>query len=76
MGLAGWARHVLIRPHRTAWGAAPATGQDQRHLTLCLTGWRSEFGGDAFWAERLGRRVAGLGGHGLWSEMAATRRAV
>ncbi|WP_292947805.1 hypothetical protein [Novosphingobium sp.] len=34
-------------------------------------GWRSEFGGDAFWAERLGRRVAGLGGHGQWREMAA-----
>jgi acyl-CoA dehydrogenase len=34
-------------------------------------GWHSEFGGDAFWAERLGRRIAGLGGHGLWREMAA-----
>jgi len=41
------------------------------HLTRRLMGWRSEFGGDAFWAERLGRRVAGLGGHGLWREMAA-----
>lgn len=41
------------------------------HLTRRLMGWRSEFGGDAFWAERLGKRVAGLGGHGLWREMAA-----
>jgi acyl-CoA dehydrogenase len=41
------------------------------HLTRRLMGWRSEFGGDAFWAERLGRRVAGLGGHGLWREMSA-----
>lgn len=36
-----------------------------------LMGWRSEFGGDAFWAERLGKCVAGLGGHGLWREMSA-----
>ena len=35
-----------------------------------LLGWRSGFGGSAFWAERLGRRVAGLGGHGLWRELA------
>ena len=41
------------------------------HLTRRLMGWRSEFCGDAFWAERLGRRVAGLGGAGLWREMAA-----
>jgi acyl-CoA dehydrogenase len=41
------------------------------HLTRRLMGWRSEFGGDAFWAERLGRRVAGLGGHRLWREMTA-----
>jgi acyl-CoA dehydrogenase len=34
-------------------------------------GWRNEFGGDAFWAEQMGRRVAGLGGHGLWREMVA-----
>ena len=36
-------------------------------------GWRREFGGDAFWAERLGRRVAGLGRNGPWREMAARR---
>lgn len=43
----------------------------QRH-TRRLMGWRSEFGGDAFWAERLGVMVTGLGGQGLWREM--TRR--
>jgi acyl-CoA dehydrogenase len=41
-------------------------------LTRRLMGWRSEFGGDRLWAERLGRRVAALGFEGLWPEM--TRR--
>jgi acyl-CoA dehydrogenase len=39
-------------------------------LTRRLAGWRSEFGGDRFWAQRLGRRVAGLGPAGLWPELA------
>lgn len=39
-------------------------------LTRRLAGWRSEFGGDRFWAQRLGRRVAGLGPEGLWPELA------
>ena len=41
-------------------------------LTRRLAGWRSEFGGDRLWAERLGRRVAALGAEGLWTEL--TRR--
>jgi acyl-CoA dehydrogenase len=39
-------------------------------LTRRLAGWRSEFGGDRFWAQRLGARVAGLGPEGLWPELA------
>ncbi len=39
-------------------------------LTRRLAGWRSEFGGDRFWAQRLGRRVAALGPEGLWPELA------
>jgi acyl-CoA dehydrogenase len=39
-------------------------------LTRRLAGWRSEFGGDRYWAQRLGRRVAGLGPEGLWPELA------
>lgn len=39
-------------------------------LTRRLTGWRSEFGGDRFWATRLGRQVAALGPQGLWHELA------
>ncbi|WP_408588851.1 acyl-CoA dehydrogenase family protein [Novosphingobium sp.] len=41
------------------------------HHTRRLMGWRSEFGSDSFWAERLGRTVAKLGGKGLWHEVAA-----
>ncbi|KPF76649.1 hypothetical protein IP88_06355 [alpha proteobacterium AAP81b] len=41
-----------------------------QRLTRRLIGWRSEFGGDAFWAARLGQRALALGGAGLWAEMA------
>ena len=37
-----------------------------QRLTRRLMGWRSEFGNDRYWAERLGNHVAGLGGTGLW----------
>ncbi len=40
-------------------------------FTRRLMHWRSEFGSDAVWAEALGRKVAALGGHGLWRDMAA-----
>lgn len=35
-------------------------------LTRRLMSWRSEYGNDRFWTERLGNHVAGLGGTGLW----------
>ena len=41
-----------------------------RH-TRALMGWRSEFGNDAYWARKLGERVAKLGGRGLWREVTA-----
>ena len=41
-------------------------------LTRRMMGWRSEYGNDRYWAERLGARVARLGGAGLWHEI--TRR--
>jgi acyl-CoA dehydrogenase len=51
-----------------------AIGFTQEHplhrLTRRLVGWRSEFGGDRFWAQRLGRRIANLGPEGLWPELA------
>jgi len=41
-----------------------------RH-TRALMGWRGEFGNDAFWARRLGERVARGGGKALWREITA-----
>jgi acyl-CoA dehydrogenase len=41
-------------------------------LTRRLMGWRSEFGGDALWADRLGALAVAHGGAGLWAEI--TRR--
>jgi len=41
------------------------------HYTRRLMGWRSAYGNDAYWSERLGRSVAGIGGEGLWTELAA-----
>ena len=41
----------------------------QRH-TRRMMGWRGEFGNDAYWGEKLGHMVAGLGGTGLWHELA------
>ena len=40
-------------------------------VTIPLMRWRSAHGNDAYWAERLGRQVAQLGGRGLWETMAA-----
>lgn len=40
-------------------------------FTRALMGWRSTFGNDAFWARRLGERVARGGGPALWREIAA-----
>lgn len=45
---------------------------DLHRLTLRLTAWRSEFGGDQFWAAKLGGWAAALGPEGLWPEL--TRR--
>jgi acyl-CoA dehydrogenase len=53
-----------------------AIGFTQAHglhrLTRRLIAWRSEFGGDRVWAERLGAWAASLGAEGLWPEL--TRR--
>jgi len=39
------------------------------HLTRRLMGWRSEFGNEAYWAERLGDMVARGGAERLWPMM-------
>ena len=54
-------------------GAIGFTREYPLHLlTRRLAGWRSEFGGEAFWATRLGQSAAALGPEGLWDEI--TRR--
>lgn len=40
-------------------------------VTIPLMRWRGEHGNDAYWAARLGRQVAGLGGQGLWAALTA-----
>jgi len=44
---------------------------DLHRVTVPLMRWRSAHGNDAYWAARLGRQVAGLGGRGLWYAMTA-----
>lgn len=44
---------------------------DLNRVTIPLMRWRGAHGNDAYWAERLGRQVAGLGGRGLWEAMTA-----
>lgn len=41
-------------------------------LTRRLLGWRSEYGNDRYWSQRLGQFTMALGGRGLWEEI--TRR--
>ncbi|HET6969493.1 MAG TPA: acyl-CoA dehydrogenase family protein [Phenylobacterium sp.] len=56
-----------------AHGAIGFTREHDLHrYTLRLSAWRSEFGNDRFWSERLGGWVAALGADGLWAEL--TRR--
>ena len=42
------------------------------HLTRRLWSWRDEFGDEAYWAARLGRRVAAAGPAGLWPLLTAS----
>ena len=41
------------------------------HLTRRMLAWRSEFGGEAYWSERLGRRVIEAGADRLWPDLVA-----
>ena len=44
---------------------------DLHRATISLMRWRSAHGNDAYWAQRLGRQVAGLGGRSLWEALTA-----
>lgn len=52
-----------------------AIGFTQEHVlhryTKRLWSWRDESGSDAFWARRLGERMASAGAEGLWDEVTA-----
>jgi len=53
-------------------GAIGFTYEHALHfVTRRLWSWRSEFGNDAFWQERLGRLVAGRGADALWPAITA-----
>lgn len=40
-------------------------------VTIPLMRWRGQHGNDAYWAQILGRQVAGAGGRGLWEALTA-----
>ncbi len=44
---------------------------DLNWVTIPLMRWRGEHGNDDYWAQILGRQVAGFGGKGLWEAMTA-----
>ncbi|HEV7340905.1 MAG TPA: acyl-CoA dehydrogenase family protein [Sphingopyxis sp.] len=53
-------------------GAIGFTYEYELHrVTVPLMRWRGEHGNDAYWAAKLGRQVAGLGGRGLWEALTA-----
>jgi len=52
-------------------GAMGFTQEHPLHFaTRRLWSWRDEFGGEAFWQERIGRRVCAGGGEALWPMLA------
>ena len=44
---------------------------DLRHFTQRLMSWRSEYGNDAYWAERLGTLVLARGAENFWPDLTA-----
>lgn len=44
---------------------------DLRHSTQRLWAWRTEFGNDRFWSERLGGAIAAAGPHAFWTDITA-----
>lgn len=44
---------------------------DLRHSTQRLWSWRTEFGNDRFWSDRLGSAIAAAGASAFWSDITA-----
>jgi acyl-CoA dehydrogenase len=65
---AGLAAGIAHQSH----GAIGFTYEHSLHfVTRRLWSWRAEFGGEAHWAEMLGREVAARGADSLWSHLTA-----
>ncbi len=63
------ARVVAERCHQIH-GAIGFTREYALHFaTRRLWSWRDEFGSEAFWADRLGRRIAEIGADQMWARM-------
>ena len=69
---AGEAAGIGARIAHQVHGAIGFTYEHHLHdLTRRLWSWRSEFGSEKHWAERLGRAVAGRGADALWGDVTA-----
>jgi acyl-CoA dehydrogenase len=54
-------------------GAIGITQEHELHFaTRRLHSWRAEFGGETYWAEKLGAWIAGLGPDGFWARITET----
>ena len=74
--LAGDAAGVATDICHETHGAIGFTYEHHLHFfTRRLWSWRGEFGAEAEWAERLGRRVAARGPDALWSDITARQSA-
>lgn len=49
---------------------------DLRQFTQRLMSWRTEYGNDRYWAERLGRAVAGRRAHRFWDDLTGRSDAI
>lgn len=69
----GEAAGVVAEIAHQVHGAMGYTHEHQlHHFTRRAWAWRDEYGNEAFWQEKLGRHLAGLGADHLW-EFVATR---
>jgi hypothetical protein len=61
-------------PAGTARSRARARStSDLRQATQRLWSWRSEYGNDRYWSERLGRAVIARGADTFWSDLVGAR---
>ena len=74
--LAGDAAGVATDICHETHGAIGFTYEHHLHFfTRRLWSWRAEFGAEAEWAEKIGRRAAARGPNALWSDITARQTA-